>query len=244
MSVITTYTGKEIDLEDPQPEQICLADIVVGMARERRFSNQSLRPYSVLNHTIAGYDIITKMAPHCSLRTLLQWLLHDATEAYMRDIATPLKRLCPSYLQLEAKMFDVISRKYLGEGDIGMQLPVLGDLTLHDIDQFLGLCEAKKFLRSGALNFAESSFDSSWESHAVFERSESDSIAFFTTLFSFVFDTAPSLSRYLILQEVADTWSMFHELRSAEIETANVPAVPDDEVREPACVYSGQQLLF
>lgn len=81
-----TYTGKYVDLLDPKPEQICLADIAVGLANTPRFGGQVSRWYSVAEHSVRVSEAVE--APGLKLAGLL----HDAHEAYTGDITAPLKR--------------------------------------------------------------------------------------------------------------------------------------------------------
>jgi hypothetical protein len=108
--ILKTFSGLILDLKDPQPESICLLDIVMGLSREGRWANQRKRQITVAEHTVVGFTI-------CSWQTnkpevLKGWLLHDATEAYMRDIPKPLKDLIPEYTVIEDRLLKVIGDKY------------------------------------------------------------------------------------------------------------------------------------
>jgi hypothetical protein len=83
---IQTYTGKKFNLECPSEEMICIEDIAHHLALENRFGGATILPYSVAEHSIE----MCKLAPE---ELKLEALLHDAEEAYYKDLPTPLKRL-------------------------------------------------------------------------------------------------------------------------------------------------------
>lgn len=104
---IRTFTGRMIDLMDPQPEDIHLHDIAHMLALTNRFSGATYAPYSVAQHSVLASHMADDDAA-------LYALLHDASEAYLGDIVRPLKRTnCfDKYRILEAKMMDCILDKY------------------------------------------------------------------------------------------------------------------------------------
>ncbi len=104
-SSIQTYTGQQLDLQDPQPEQIDIEDIALGLSRMPRFAGQTRMFYSVAQHSV----LVAKHAPR---EMRLQALLHDATEAYLCDLPKPVKSLCPNYETLEAYLWRVISVRF------------------------------------------------------------------------------------------------------------------------------------
>lgn len=82
---IQTYTGKEFFPTAPSRELINIIDIAHALSNICRFTGHTRDFYSVAQHSVlvsnyvpAGYE--------------LAGLLHDATEAYLNDIAAPLKR--------------------------------------------------------------------------------------------------------------------------------------------------------
>lgn len=105
MTWLLTHTGHHVDLADPQPDMIDLVDIVVGLSREARFAGQSKVFYSVAQHSTLASRIV---APEFALEALL----HDASEAYLKDIPRPLKLLLPDYRRIEHRMQDVIRARF------------------------------------------------------------------------------------------------------------------------------------
>jgi hypothetical protein len=69
---------------------IDIEDIAVGLSRESRFCGQLRWFYSVGQHSV----IMSTLVPP---EHALEALLHDAHEAYVKDLPTPLKRMCPEY---------------------------------------------------------------------------------------------------------------------------------------------------
>lgn len=105
MSFIITRSGKHVNFVATDPSQIDIDDIAEGLSKECRFGGHCEGFYSVAQHSIH----VANMLPP-ELR--LEGLLHDATEAYMRDIPSPLKDLVSDYIALEHKLDLVIRAKY------------------------------------------------------------------------------------------------------------------------------------
>lgn len=114
-----TYTGRFVDLLDPQPEQICLTDIAVGLANICRFGGQVNRFYSVAEHSVRASELCT----HYPLAALL----HDAHEAYTNDITSPVKRtleaVAPFAVQDLQKRLDIAIAAKFGLHYMDFTLP-------------------------------------------------------------------------------------------------------------------------
>lgn len=87
---INTYYGHTIDYIKPDPNEIDIRDIAHNLSFENRFIGQTAEPYSVAQHCVLGSYIFEEMGlPELAFL----FLLHDAAEAYLKDIPTPLKYL-------------------------------------------------------------------------------------------------------------------------------------------------------
>lgn len=104
-SFIETYSGKQIDFLNPQPDQIDIEDIIQGISRMPRFSGQTKHDYTVGQHTL---NVVNVLPP----RHKLQGFLHDAAEAYIGDMPTPFKRLMPDFTLLEQRIWDAICQRF------------------------------------------------------------------------------------------------------------------------------------
>lgn len=108
-----TASGREIDFASPDPREINLHDIAIGLSREVRFAGHSdpnRGPYRVATHSVLVASLLARQFGRPDL--VAQGLLHDATEAYMKDVPSPLKRLIPGYRDIEARLMSTILRKY------------------------------------------------------------------------------------------------------------------------------------
>lgn len=98
---MSLYTGRRLDVVDPQTDQIHIVDIARGLSREGRFANQTDDFYSVAQHSLLVEEILGRL-PHASRMLRLCGLMHDAHEFVTRDIPTPvaqaLNRLAPGAL--------------------------------------------------------------------------------------------------------------------------------------------------
>jgi uncharacterized protein len=105
MTWILTASGKYFDFADPQPDQIDILDIAQGLANECRYTGQCRAYYSVAQHCVLASRIVLP-------QYALEALLHDASEAYCKDIPRPLKQMLPDYQAVENRVHKVIREKF------------------------------------------------------------------------------------------------------------------------------------
>ncbi len=108
--VILTHTNTYVDLVNTDPQTIHIEDIAWGLSNVCRFSGHTNVPYTVAEHSCRVADLLR--ARGYSPRAQLAGLLHDAAEAYLGDVATPLKRLLPDYKALEKNLESVIELRF------------------------------------------------------------------------------------------------------------------------------------
>uniref|UniRef100_A0A3B0M1R7 5'-deoxynucleotidase YfbR n=1 Tax=Arsenophonus endosymbiont of Trialeurodes vaporariorum TaxID=235567 RepID=A0A3B0M1R7_9GAMM len=105
MACIATYTNRRFNYIDVSEEDITLGDIAQGLSDECRFAGQIAHFYSVAQHAV----YVSYLVPQ---EYALEALLHDATEAYCKDLPTPLKALLPEYKKIENRIDEVIRKKF------------------------------------------------------------------------------------------------------------------------------------
>lgn len=90
-TMIRTHNGLEIDMLDPRPEQIVLGDIAHALALTCRYGGHAPKFYSVAEHSI-GVSGLLGQTHGPDVQMMRIGLLHDAAEAYLGDIISPMKR--------------------------------------------------------------------------------------------------------------------------------------------------------
>jgi hypothetical protein len=112
MSWIQTYTGGRFEPLSPHPDSIRIRDIAHALSMSCRYTGHCSAFYSVAQHSV----LVSK---YCDPQDALWGLLHDASEAYLCDIATPVKRSnqFSAYREAEEILQGVIFKKFglLGE---------------------------------------------------------------------------------------------------------------------------------
>lgn len=92
--MITTVTGKNVNPLVLTEDDIDIRDIAHGLALLCRFNGHCSEFYSVTQHSVW----VSKV---CSPEKALFGLLHDAAEAYLGDIQTPVKRQLQKFEKAE-----------------------------------------------------------------------------------------------------------------------------------------------
>lgn len=119
---IQTFTGKMFYPACPMPEDICIEDIAHSLSQVNRYTGHTFSPYSVAQHCVL---VSENVRPSLALTGLL----HDASEAYIADVARPVKRLpeMKGYMLLEENIEKAIAEKF------GLSYPWHEDIKAADV---------------------------------------------------------------------------------------------------------------
>lgn len=98
---IQVRSGAKFHFLDPQYDEILIEDIAYSLSNLTRF-NGHVPFYSVAEHSV----FVSYRCP------TLGALLHDAAEAYLSDIPSPIKQYLPQFQQMEDNILDVIMDKF------------------------------------------------------------------------------------------------------------------------------------
>lgn len=102
---IETASGKSFYFLNPDPDSIDIHDIAYSLSNLCRYTGHCSAFYSVAEHSV----YVASLLPS-HLR--LAGLLHDASEAYLGDVNSPLKRLLPDYKKIEQGVEEAIAQKF------------------------------------------------------------------------------------------------------------------------------------
>ena len=108
-------SGRRLDLLDPTPVDIEIADIAHGLAFVARWNGQTQGdwPYSVAEHSLLVERLLSKNMPEMGPQWGLAALLHDAPEYVIGDMISPVKgALGPGYADMEARLAAAIHRRF------------------------------------------------------------------------------------------------------------------------------------
>ena len=105
---IETYSGIRFRPFVPHVPDIRLVDIAHALSHQCRFSGHSREFYSVAEHSVRVSWLLGTWGH--SARVQLWGLMHDASEAYLQDVAAPLKRTSSfeSYRDAERELMRAI----------------------------------------------------------------------------------------------------------------------------------------
>lgn len=104
--IINTVSGKKVNLLNPTEDMVCIRDIANSLSKICRFNGQTKQFYSVAQHSV----LVAKLVHPEFAR---EALLHDASEAYLGDVTSPLKHILGNaYTSLEKNFENVIAHKF------------------------------------------------------------------------------------------------------------------------------------
>jgi len=102
---IQTYTGRAFWPLAPRPEDIDLADIAHALALKCRFTGHVREHYSVAEHSVH----VSRLVPP---EDAFWGLLHDASEAYLPDVARPVKPRMIGFRRIEDRVMRAIAKRF------------------------------------------------------------------------------------------------------------------------------------
>lgn len=123
---IRTYTGRKFWPLDPKPEEVAVEDVAHALSLICRFTGHTYCFYSVADHSLRVSHLAEQLAladwrklvgkatgEHSWARKVALWgLLHDASEAYLCDLPSPIKRapgIGQIYKGFEARLMESIA---------------------------------------------------------------------------------------------------------------------------------------
>jgi hypothetical protein len=133
MSFIQTYTGRKFYPLDPRKEDVDIQDIAHALSLITRFTGHTRSFYSVAQHSVLVSWMVQPMYA-------LQGLLHDASEAYLADLASPVKiqeEMAP-YRAAEQKLQKVIFEAF------GVHPSIFPEV--HSVDKKMLMTEARDMM--------------------------------------------------------------------------------------------------
>jgi 5'-deoxynucleotidase YfbR-like HD superfamily hydrolase len=108
-------SGRRLDLLDPSPLDIEIADIAHGLARVARWNGQThgAHIFSVAQHTLLVEVVMRQQTPRVDHRVRLAALLHDAPEYVIGDMISPFKAVIGgSYKVVENRLLAAIHVRF------------------------------------------------------------------------------------------------------------------------------------
>jgi hypothetical protein len=108
-------SGRRLDLLDPSPLDIEIADIAHGLARVARWNGQTHGDhiFSVAQHTLLVEAVMRAQLPRAERQAQLAALLHDAPEYVIGDMISPFKAVIGgSYKLVENRLLAAIHIRF------------------------------------------------------------------------------------------------------------------------------------
>lgn len=119
-SCITTVSGRFFDLLKPEEYEFDIEEIAIALSNICRYTGHVNSFYSVAEHSV----LVSQLLP---VNLALCGLLHDASEAFVGDVSSPLKKLMPQYQEIEERVQHAIARFY--------NLPYPFPKAIHEADK-------------------------------------------------------------------------------------------------------------
>jgi uncharacterized protein len=108
-------SGRRLDLLDPSPLDVEIADIAHGLARVARWNGQTggAHIFSVAQHTLLVEAVLRQQKPRIDARFRLAAMLHDAPEYVIGDMISPFKAvLGGDYKAVEKRLLAAIHIRF------------------------------------------------------------------------------------------------------------------------------------
>jgi len=130
-----TLKGNAFPIFDPRPSDIDIEEIAHTLAMQCRFNGHIKHFYSIAQHSVLVSKLLEEWKHPVEI--VFEGLMHDAAEAYVGDVISPIKRSIPAFSDVEHMTWVAIADRYnlphvqspvVGKADIAMLLVEKRDL--------------------------------------------------------------------------------------------------------------------
>jgi 5'-deoxynucleotidase YfbR-like HD superfamily hydrolase len=104
-SSISVVGGEFFDLLNPEKSDYDIDVVATALSNLCRYTGHVTRFYSVAEHSV----LVSKIVPQ---KYALEGLLHDASEAFVGDVSSPLKKLLVEYQKIENNIQADVARRF------------------------------------------------------------------------------------------------------------------------------------
>lgn len=119
-SSISTVSGRFFDILRPDDYEFDIEEIAHALSNICRYTGHVDTFYSVAEHSV----LVSRLVPD---KLALCGLLHDASEAFVGDVSSPLKKLLPEYQKIEDGVQEAIAKAF--------RLPYPFPKEIHEADK-------------------------------------------------------------------------------------------------------------
>lgn len=108
-------SGRRLNLIEPSPLDIEIADIARGLARNTRWNGQTVgdHAWSVAQHSVFVVALMDRFRPRPPAWVRLAGLLHDGSEYVTHDLITPLKAVVGDvFKEVETRLTEAIHLRF------------------------------------------------------------------------------------------------------------------------------------
>lgn len=141
--LLPSFTGAVVNITQPEPWQITIEDIAHALAMTCRWAGHCTQFLSVAQHSV----MVSGCVPQTS-DLPLRGLLHDAAEAWLGDIPSPIRAVHPMHDVLECNLLNVIGERF-GVRGLGVMPP-----EVRAADLVVRATEARDFI-AGDVRWSE-----------------------------------------------------------------------------------------
>lgn len=125
------YTNSGLLVTDDEDDSnVKIEDIAHALSMQCRFGGHCSSFYSVAEHSVFVSEIVPP-------EFALEGLLHDSAEAYVTDVPTPIKKMCPDFVSIEDKFYLKICRKFSIPVQMSLEVKVADRIALYNEARYL-----------------------------------------------------------------------------------------------------------
>lgn len=135
---ICTQSGVAFYPLDPRAEDVRLDDIAHALSNKCRFTGHTRTFYSVAEHSVRGVWLGRRLRyPESVLRA---FLLHDGSEAYLPDVARPIKAALTGFMEIEARVQAAVYEAF------GIEVSAEDVALVHKLDNIMLATERRDLM--------------------------------------------------------------------------------------------------